>query len=113
MLAPGDTVDFWRVEAVEPDRLLRLAAEMRLPGRAWLQFEVTPDGSGTLIRQTALFDPVGVSGLAYWYSLWLVHQVVFGGMLRNLARAAEREGDDGGASLPQDPVVTLSAAKGP
>ena len=87
-LAPGDTLDFWRVEAVEPDRLLRLAAEMRLPGRAWLQFEVTPDRGGTTIRQTALFDPVGVSGLMYWYSLWLLHQLVFRGMLRNLARAA-------------------------
>jgi uncharacterized protein YbjT (DUF2867 family) len=98
-LAPGDTVDFWRVEAVEPGRLLRLLAEMRLPGRAWLQFEVTPEGSGSLIRQTALFDPVGVAGLLYWYSLWLVHQLVFGGMLRNLARAAEREEADGEASL--------------
>ncbi len=56
---PGEALDFWRVEAVEPDRLLRLAAEMRLPGRAWLQFEVTPENGGSLIRQTALFDPVG------------------------------------------------------
>ena len=90
-LAPGDTVDFWRVEAVEPDRLVRLAAEMRLPGRAWLQFEVCAENGGSLIRQTALFDPVGVAGLAYWYSLWILHQLVFGGMLRNLARAAEQE----------------------
>ena len=63
-MTPGDTVDFWRVEAVEPNRLLRLAAEMRLPGRAWLQFEVTPENGGSLVRQTALFDPVGLSGLA-------------------------------------------------
>ena len=66
-LALGETLDFWRVEAVEPGRLLRLAAEMRLPGRAWLQFEVTPENGGSLIRQTALFDPVGLSGLVYWY----------------------------------------------
>jgi hypothetical protein len=84
----GDTLDFWRVEAIEPGRLLRLAAEMRLPGRAWLQFEVTPAGGGSLIRQTALFDPVGLAGLLYWYGLWGIHQLVFAGMLRRIARAA-------------------------
>lgn len=87
-LRPGDTLDFWRVEAIEPGRLLRLAAEMRLPGRAWLQFEVTPSGGGSFVRQTALFDPVGLGGLLYWYTLWGVHQLVFAGMLRNIARAA-------------------------
>lgn len=85
---PGDTLDFWRVEQVESGRLLRLAADMRLPGRAWLQFEVTPERGGSLIRQTAEFDPVGVGGLLYWYSLWPVHQFVFGGMLRRIAAAA-------------------------
>ena len=90
-LVPGDGLDFWRVEAVEQGRLLRLAAEMRLPGRAWLQFEVTPQGTGSLIRQTALFDPVGLAGLVYWYGLWGIHQLVFGGMLRGLAQAAENE----------------------
>jgi len=88
-VAPGDGLDFWRVEAVEPGRLLRLAAEMRLPGRAWLQFEVTSENGGSLIRQTALFDPIGVGGLVYWYALYGIHQVVFAGMLRNIARAAE------------------------
>jgi hypothetical protein len=88
---PGDTVDFWRVEAVDPGRLLRLRAEMRLPGRAWLQFEVEPDGEGRVIHQTAMLDPVGLSGLAYWYTLWPLHQVVFRGMLRGIAQAAERE----------------------
>jgi hypothetical protein len=86
-------VDFWRVEAVEPGRLLRLAAEMRLPGRAWLQFEVTPEAGGSLIRQTALFDPVGLRGLLYWYALWGIHRLVFAGMLRNIARAAVVGGD--------------------
>ena len=95
MLVPGDTLDFWRVEAVEQDRLLRLAAEMRLPGRAWLQFEVTPHGTGSLIRQTALFDPVGLAGLVYWYGLWAIHQVVFGGMLRRLVQTAEIEHSTG------------------
>jgi Protein of unknown function (DUF2867) len=77
------------VEQVEPGRLLRLAAEMRLPGRAWLQFEVTPVNGGSLIRQTAEFDPLGVGGLVYWYGLWGVHQLVFAGMLRRIARAVE------------------------
>jgi hypothetical protein len=85
-LVPGDTVDFWRVEAVGPGRLLRLRAEMRLPGRAWLQFEVEPDGTGSVIHQTAIFDPVGLAGLAYWYALWPLHQLVFRGMLREIAR---------------------------
>ncbi|MEJ2336497.1 MAG: DUF2867 domain-containing protein, partial [Gemmatimonadales bacterium] len=85
----GDTVDFWRVESYEPDRLLALNAEMKLPGRAWLQFEVEPlaDG-GSRIRQTAIFDPVGLFGLLYWYGLYPLHVVVFRGMLRGIARAA-------------------------
>jgi uncharacterized protein YbjT (DUF2867 family) len=90
-LAPGDTVDFWRVEAIEPDRLLRLSAEMKLPGRAWLQFEVEGDESGSTIRQTSIFDPVGLMGLVYWYLLYPVHSRVFAGMLRGIVRAAERK----------------------
>jgi len=87
-VVPGDTLDFWRVEAVEPDRLLRLAAEMRVPGRAWLQFEVKPHEGGSVIHQTAIFDPEGLFGQVYWYALWPLHQFVFGGMLRAVARAA-------------------------
>jgi uncharacterized protein YbjT (DUF2867 family) len=87
-LVVGDTVDWWRVEAYEPPRLLRLRAEMRLPGRAWLQFEVEPHEAGARITQTAVFDPVGVVALAYWYGLWPFHEFVFRGMLRNIARAA-------------------------
>ena len=90
-LRVGDTVDFWRVESLEPDRRLRLAAEMRLPGRAWLELEVTPDGDGSLLRQTAVFDPVGLGGQIYWYALLPVHHLVFRDMLRGLARAAGRE----------------------
>ena len=90
-LVPGDTVDFWRVEAFEPDRLLRLISEMRLPGRAWLQFEVEGEESGSVIRQTAIFDPLGLPGLAYWYGLYPIHRAVFKGMLRGIAKAASVE----------------------
>ncbi len=88
-LKVGDSLDFWRVEAFEPERRLLLAAEMKLPGRAWLEFEVTADAGGAVIRQTAIFDPIGLWGLLYWYSLYLVHQFVFSGMLRGIARAAQ------------------------
>ncbi len=87
-MLPGDTIDCWRVEAVEPGRLVRLAAEMRLPGRAWLQFELQPDGSGTVLRQTAIFDPVGLLGRFYWYISYPFHQLIFEGMLRGIATAA-------------------------
>ena len=83
----GDALDFWRVESFEPGRLLRLRAEMKVPGRAWLEFEVTEREGGSLVRQTAIFDPVGLFGLAYWYALYPVHQLVFAGMLRNVVRA--------------------------
>ena len=87
-LRVGDTLDFWRVEAITPGRRLRLSAEMRLPGRAWLEFEVVPTADGTLIRQTATFDPEGVPGTAYWYTISPLHHLVFGGMLRGIARAS-------------------------
>ncbi len=84
-LRVGDTVDFWRVEAIEPDRRLRLAAEMKLPGSAWLEFEVTRDATGSNIRQTATFDAKGLLGRAYWYSVFPLHQFVFAGMLRAIS----------------------------
>ena len=93
-LQVGDTVDFWRVEAIEPNRRLRLYAEMRLPGRAWLQFEVEPNGTTCTLRQTAEFDPVGWLGNLYWYALFPLHVLIFEGMLRNLARSAEDSGSD-------------------
>jgi uncharacterized protein YbjT (DUF2867 family) len=98
-LVPGDALDFWRVEAVEPDALLRLAAEMKLPGRAWLQFEVEPEGEGSILRQTALFDPHGLPGLAYWYALYPLHQLVFAGMLRGIVRAADRGPESAGVAV--------------
>jgi uncharacterized protein YbjT (DUF2867 family) len=87
-LRVGDPLDFWRVELYEPPKLLRLHAEMKLPGRAWLEFEVKGDERGSTIRQTAIFDPVGLLGLLYWYGIYPLHQLVFAGMLRNIARAA-------------------------
>jgi uncharacterized protein YbjT (DUF2867 family) len=91
-LRPGDTLDCWRVESIDPGRRLRLAAEMKLPGRAWLEFEVQQDGKRSRLRQTATFDPIGLGGLAYWYAAWPLHQFVFVGMLRGIARAAESRG---------------------
>ncbi|HSH17526.1 MAG TPA: SDR family oxidoreductase, partial [Verrucomicrobiae bacterium] len=88
-LRVGDTLDCWRVESVEPGQRLRLAAEMKLPGRAWLEFEVQPDGNGARLRQTATFDPLGLWGLAYWYGVWPLHQLVFTGMLRGVSKTAE------------------------
>ncbi len=90
-LAPGDTVDFWRVETFEPDALLRLYAEMKLPGRAWLQFEVRGTEHGSTVRQTAIFDPLGLAGLLYWYGLYPIHKLVFSGMLRGMVRAMGAE----------------------
>jgi hypothetical protein len=83
----GDAIDFWRVEAFEPNHRLRLNAEMRLPGRAWLEFEVDGDDTSSTIRQTAIFDPVGLPGRLYWYVLYPIHQLVFGQMLRRIAAA--------------------------
>lgn len=83
----GEVLDFWRVEAVEPQHLLRLRAEMKVPGKAWLQFEVVvPEGdSHPILTQTAFFAPKGLSGLAYWYLLYPLHGMIFGGMIRRLA----------------------------
>lgn len=89
---PGDIVDFWRVEAYEPNRMLRLFAEMKLPGRAWLQFEVEPTApGGAEIRQTAIFDPIGLSGQLYWYLLYPFHNIIFAEMLRGIVRRARHE----------------------
>lgn len=87
-LRVGDALDFWRVEACEPNRRLRLAAEMKVPGRAWLEFTIEPSARGTRLTQTAIFDPIGLSGLAYWYTLVPVHTIVFRAMIRAIARRA-------------------------
>ena len=86
----GDAVDFWRVEAVEPNRLLRLRAEMKVPGRAWLEFKVEPiDAGSSRLSQTAFFAPRGLTGLLYWYLLYPIHAVIFSGLAKNLALLAE------------------------
>jgi hypothetical protein len=66
---------------------------MKLPGRAWLEFEVQPHESGSVLRQTATFEPLGLAGILYWYGLWPLHQLVFAGMLRGIAHAAEKNVD--------------------
>ena len=90
-LRPGDALDFWRVEAVEPPTLLRLRAEMKVPGRAWLQFEVREDEGQSVLAQTAFFAPKGLAGLLYWYVLYPVHALIFSGLVRRLAARAEAD----------------------
>lgn len=87
----GDAIDFWRVEAVEADRRLLLRAEMKLPGKAWLQFEAIPYGEGqTRLVQTAFFAPKGLLGLAYWYLLYPLHSLIFSGMIEQLKQLASQ-----------------------
>lgn len=86
----GEALDFWRVEEVVPNRLLRLRAEMKVPGRAWLQFEARPLWDGkTRLTQVAYFVPKGLAGLLYWYMLYPVHRVIFSGLIRAITRRAE------------------------
>jgi uncharacterized protein YbjT (DUF2867 family) len=90
-LVTGDTLDCWRVEICDPPRRLRLAAEMKMPGRGWLEFEVVPRDGDVTIHQTAVFDPRGLGGLAYWYAIWPLHELVFRRMLAGIARFAVRQ----------------------
>jgi len=87
-LRVGDALDFWRVEEVRSPQLLRLRAEMKVPGRAWLQYEVVPMGAGSRLVQTAFFEPKGLPGIAYWYLLYPAHAVIFRGMVRALGTRA-------------------------
>ncbi|MDQ1652861.1 MAG: hypothetical protein QOI35_2061 [Cryptosporangiaceae bacterium] len=89
-LYAGEALDFWRVEEIDPGRLLRLRAEMKVPGLAWLELSIRPDGAGSVYRQRAVFLPRGLAGHAYWWSVWAFHGIVFGGMVRNIVRAAEK-----------------------
>jgi hypothetical protein len=92
-LALGDTIDFWRVVALQPPRRLMLLAEMRLPGAAALGFEVQPlDGGRARVTVTAYFHPAGAPGLAYWHALGPVHALLFPGLARAIAQRAERAG---------------------
>lgn len=107
-IAVGDTVDFWRVDAFERDRVLRLRAEMRLPGRAWLQWRVEPTATGSMIRQTAFFEPHGILGHLYWIAISPLHTHIFRGMLRAIADMAE-----GNRPLPGTPVDVPVAVSSP
>lgn len=90
-LRVGEPVDFWRVEALERPHLLRLRAEMKLPGEAWLEFSIREDTGRPVLHQRAMFIPHGLAGHIYWWSVAPFHGVVFGSMIRNLAASAEAE----------------------
>jgi len=103
---PGSTLDFWRVQIYDPERRLRLLAEMRVPGRAWLEFRAESRGGLTILRQIACFEPRGLRGLLYWYLLWPIHEVMFRGMLRRIAAAALDAASPGTTTAP--PVRRLA-----
>ena len=101
----GESLDFWRVEAVTPDRLMRLRAEMKLPGKAWLEFLSTPQENGqTLLTTSAYFDAHGLFGLLYWVAMWPFHKFIFDGVTREIARRAHQIfADEQAASTLQQP----------
>ena len=87
----GDAIDFWRVEKIKNNQLLRLRAEIKLPGFAWLQFEVLPKGNNeSSLVQTAYFAPKGLSGLLYWYGLYPFHSIIFSGLIQKIGIKAEQ-----------------------
>jgi len=90
VLYTGEALDFWRVEEVRSPSLLRLRAEMKVPGTAWLQFEAIPEGSGTRLVQTAFFAPTGFLGWLYWYGIYPVHGLIFSDLVDAVARDANR-----------------------
>ena len=89
-LRVGDVVDFWRVEALEPQRLLRLRAEMRLPGDAWLEWSITREQDEAVFVQRALFRPRGLLGRAYWYAVAPFHRFIFRPLARSIDQHANR-----------------------
>lgn len=98
-LQTGDALDFWRVEKLERGSLLRLRAEMRVPGLAWLEMQVIPDGDGAVYRQRAVFFPRGLSGRLYWLGILPFHGIIFNGMANRItAAAAALKRDDGSAN---------------
>ncbi|WP_430646167.1 SDR family oxidoreductase [Agromyces sp. GXS1127] len=88
-LHPGDAVDFWRVERIDRPRFLRLRAEMRVPGRAWLEMSAEPDGTGSRYRQRAVYFPKGLAGRLYWWAVFPFHGIVFAGMANRITAEAE------------------------
>lgn len=94
LLRVGDSLDFWRVERLEPDQSLLLRAEMKVPGKAWLQFTVKPHQDDlSLLSQTAFFAPKGLFGLLYWYGLYPIHSLIFSGLIDQIAKRAKQEKD--------------------
>jgi len=101
-LRVGEALDFWRVEAIEPNRLIRLRAEMKVPGKAWLEFQSLPQPDGkTLLTQTAYFAPRGLSGLLYWYLLYPIHAFIFSGMIRKVGERAHTLAASAPSAAPQ------------
>ncbi len=94
----GDAVDFWRVEALERPVLLRLRAEMKLPGEAWLEFTITREHDRAVLHQRALFIPHGLAGQLYWWAISPFHNIVFGSMIARLAAGSAARSDPDVAS---------------
>ena len=91
-LRAGEAVDFWRVDRLVPNEMLRLHAEMRLPGDAWLEWTIQPNGEETDLIQVARFQPRGLFGRLYWYAMAPFHSVIFPRMAARMAAAAEERG---------------------
>jgi hypothetical protein len=87
-LLAGEVLDFWRVDALEPPRLLRLRAEAKMPGHGWLQWEAIPERGGTRLTQVAAFVPHGFWGAMYWYALYPFHRLIFTDMIETIGRHA-------------------------
>jgi hypothetical protein len=114
VLSVGDVLDWWRVEERDPPRLLRLRAEMRLPGLAWLELTTgTDDNGATVFGQRALFHPRGLPGHLYWWGISPFHGIVFGGMQRNVARAAEALAAAPAADDPDEVVAGAGSGSAP
>jgi len=105
-LAAGDALDFWRVENISRGSSLRLRAEMKVPGAAWLEMSVVPDGEGSLYRQRAVFFPMGLSGRLYWFSILPFHGIIFNGMANEITETAIAQG----ATRRQQTDAAVSAA---
>lgn len=103
-LLSGEALDFWRVEELEPPRRLLLRAEMKVPGRAWLEWESRPENGGTRLVQTARFEPFGLAGALYWYALYPLHRLIFSDLVRAVAQAAREHRP--GRSLRFSPQVS-------
>jgi hypothetical protein len=101
-LQVGDVVDFWRVESLNEPWFIRFAADMKLPGQAWLQFQFNDVPEGTLLRSEALFKPSGVFGKIYWWTMYPIHVFLFTGLLRAIASRAEKSGCGAGATATTD-----------